>query len=101
MLFKIKKNTMFNQKKFYKNNQNRFVVNYPQERLDGELYKYCCVHCKIDTLTIRGKVENHSQNGIINSIMMQTGVIPISVGAGMLLPALSNARERAQNISNE
>ena len=46
-------------------------------------------------------VENHSQNGILNSVMMQTGVIPISVGAGMLLPALSNARERAQNISNE
>ena len=46
-------------------------------------------------------VENHSQNGILNSIMMQTGVIPISVGAGMLLPALSNARERAQNIFNE
>jgi len=53
---------MFDKKKFYKNNQDKFVVNYPQERLDGELYKYCCVHCKIDTLTIRGKVENHSQN---------------------------------------
>ena len=53
---------MFNQKKFYKNNQDKFVVNYPQERLDGELYKYCCVYCKIDTLTIRGKLENHSQS---------------------------------------
>ena len=46
-------------------------------------------------------VENHSQNGILNSVMMQAGVIPVSVGAGMLLPALADARERAQSISSE
>lgn len=53
---------MFNQNKFYTKNLNKFVVNYPQERLEGELYKYCCSHCKIDTLTIKGKLENHSQD---------------------------------------
>ncbi|OUU00172.1 MAG: hypothetical protein CBC01_00115 [Betaproteobacteria bacterium TMED41] len=53
---------MFDQKKFYKNNLNKFVVNYPQERLDGELYKYCCAHCKVGTLEIRGKIENHLDN---------------------------------------
>ena len=46
-------------------------------------------------------VENHSQNGILKSVMMQAGVIPVSVGAGMLLPALADARERAQSISSE
>ena len=46
-------------------------------------------------------VENHSQNGILNSVMMQAGVIPVSVGAGMLLPALADAKERAQSISSE
>jgi hypothetical protein len=53
---------MFDQKKFYKKNLDKFVVNYPQERLKGELYKYCCIHCKIDTLTIRGRIKNHSED---------------------------------------
>ena len=44
-------------------------------------------------------LENHSQNGIFNSVMMQAGVIPVSVGAGMLLPALSSAKAKAQRIS--
>ena len=44
-------------------------------------------------------VENHSQKGIFNSVMMQAGVIPVSVGAGMLLPALSSAKAKAQRIS--
>ena len=46
-------------------------------------------------------VENHSQNGLFNSVMMQVGIIPASVGAGMILPALEDARERAQSISSE
>ena len=44
-------------------------------------------------------VENHSQKGIFNSVMMQAGVIPVSVGAGMLLPSLANAKAKAQRIS--
>ena len=44
-------------------------------------------------------VENHSQKGIFNSVMMQAGVIPVSIGAGMLLPALANAKAKAQRIS--
>ena len=46
-------------------------------------------------------VENHSQNGLFNSVMMQVGIIPASVGAGMILPALEDARESAQSISSE
>jgi len=44
-------------------------------------------------------LENHSQNGIFNSVMMQAGLIPVSVGAGMLLPSLANANAKAQRIS--
>ncbi len=44
-------------------------------------------------------LENHSQNGIFNSVMMQAGLIPVSVGAGMLLPSLANAKAKAQRIS--
>ena len=45
---------------FYKNNLLKFVINYPQEREEGELYKYRCIHCKISTLEIKGKLENHA-----------------------------------------
>ena len=54
---------------------------------------------RMDTDSIM--VENHSQNGLFNSVMMQAGVIPASVGAGMIIPALADARERAQSISSE
>ena len=46
-------------------------------------------------------IENHSQNGIFNSVIMQTGLIPASIGAGIALPALAEAREKAQSISSE
>lgn len=44
-------------------------------------------------------VENQSQKGIFNSVMLQTGMIPVSIGAGMILPALTNAKTKAQRIS--
>jgi len=35
--------------------------------------------------------ENHSTSGLVNSVAMQAGVVPMAVGAGMLLPALAKA----------
>jgi len=44
-------------------------------------------------------VENHSSSGLVESLAMQAGVVPIAVGVGMLLPALANAKAKAQGIS--
>ena len=41
-------------------------------------------------------VENHSTSGLFNSVAMQAGVVPVAVGAGMLLPALAKAKAKAQ-----
>ena len=43
--------------------------------------------------------ENHSTSGLVNSVAMQAGVVPVAVGAGMLLPALAQAKTRAQRIA--
>jgi len=44
-------------------------------------------------------VENHSSSGLVESLAMQAGVVPIAVGAGMMLPAMSKAKAKAQRIS--
>ena len=44
-------------------------------------------------------VENHSSSGLVESLAMQAGVVPIAVGAGMLLPALAESKAKAQRIS--
>ena len=44
-------------------------------------------------------VENHSSSGLVESLAMQAGVVPIAVGAGMMLPAMSKAKTKAQGIS--
>ena len=36
-----------------------FDIGYPQENLEGEMYKYRCKHCKKLTTEINGRVENH------------------------------------------
>ena len=41
--------------------------------------------------------ENHSSSGLVESLAMQAGVVPVAVGAGMLLPALAKAK--AQRIA--
>ena len=46
---------------FYNIHKHRFYIDYPQEKLDGELYKYKCAFCGIDTVTIDGMLENHSR----------------------------------------
>ena len=36
-----------------------FDIEYPQENLEGEMYKYRCKFCKKLTTDINGRVENH------------------------------------------
>jgi DNA-directed RNA polymerase subunit RPC12/RpoP len=38
-----------------------FDIGYPQENLEGEMYKYRCRHCKRLTTDINGKLENHAE----------------------------------------
>jgi DNA-directed RNA polymerase subunit RPC12/RpoP len=37
-----------------------FDIEYPQENLEGEMYKYRCKYCKKLTTDINGRVENHA-----------------------------------------
>jgi hypothetical protein len=37
-----------------------FDIGYPQENLEGEMYKYRCKYCKRLTTDINGIVENHA-----------------------------------------
>jgi hypothetical protein len=36
-----------------------FDIEYPQENLEGEMYKYRCKSCKKLTTDINGRLENH------------------------------------------
>lgn len=40
--------------------QQAFDIGYPQENLEGEMYKYRCKFCKRLTTDINGLVENHA-----------------------------------------
>ena len=37
-----------------------FDIGYPQENLEGQMYVYCCKHCKKLTTEINGRIENHA-----------------------------------------
>lgn len=39
-----------------------FDIEFPQEHLEGEMYKYRCKHCKVLTTDINGRLENHGQD---------------------------------------
>ena len=36
-----------------------FDIEFPQEPLEGEMYKYRCKYCKVLTTDINGRLENH------------------------------------------
>ena len=40
----------------------KFWINYPQEHIEGEMYKYRCTYCKIETTAINGLIENHKED---------------------------------------
>ena len=39
-----------------------FDIGYPQENLEGEMYKYRCRFCKKLTTEINGRLQNHSED---------------------------------------
>ena len=39
-----------------------FDIDYPQENIEGEMYKYRCRHCKRLTTDINGRLENHAED---------------------------------------
>lgn len=42
--------------------QSAFDIEYPQENLEGEMYKYRCTSCKKLTTDINGLLENHADD---------------------------------------
>lgn len=36
-----------------------YYIDFPQEHLEGQMHKYRCVYCKVETTTINGKLEGH------------------------------------------
>ena len=42
--------------------KDAFDIEYPQENLEGEMYKYRCRFCKKLTTDINGQLENHAQD---------------------------------------
>jgi hypothetical protein len=39
-----------------------FDIDYPQENLEGEMYKYRCCYCKRLSTDINGRLENHASD---------------------------------------
>ena len=36
-----------------------YYIDYPQEQLEGQMHRYQCVYCKVETTIINGKLERH------------------------------------------
>jgi hypothetical protein len=36
-----------------------YYIDFPQEHLEGQMHTYRCVHCKVETTTINGRLEGH------------------------------------------
>ncbi|MDO9206445.1 MAG: hypothetical protein Q8K83_01110 [Methylotenera sp.] len=36
-----------------------YYIDYPQEHIEGQMHKYRCVHCKVETTIINGRLEGH------------------------------------------
>jgi len=36
-----------------------YYIDYPQETMNGQMHRYQCAFCKIETTTINGKLEGH------------------------------------------
>jgi len=37
-----------------------YYIDYPQEHLEGQLHRYQCIYCKVETTIINGLLEGHS-----------------------------------------
>jgi hypothetical protein len=36
-----------------------FYIDYPQESFEGQMHRYRCALCKVETTTINGRLEGH------------------------------------------
>lgn len=36
-----------------------YYIDYPQEHLEGQLHRYQCICCKVETTVINGRLEGH------------------------------------------
>lgn len=36
-----------------------YYIDFPQEHLEGQMHKYQCVYCKVETTAINGMLEGH------------------------------------------
>ena len=36
-----------------------YYIDFPQEHLEGQMHRYQCVYCKVETTIINGKLEGH------------------------------------------
>lgn len=36
-----------------------YYIDFPQEHLEGQMHRYQCVYCKVETTIINGKMEGH------------------------------------------
>jgi hypothetical protein len=36
-----------------------YYIDYPQEHLKGQMHRYQCVYCKVETTVINGTLERH------------------------------------------
>lgn len=36
-----------------------YYIDYPQEHIEGQMYRYRCIHCKLETTIINGRLEGH------------------------------------------
>jgi DNA-directed RNA polymerase subunit RPC12/RpoP len=36
-----------------------YYIDFPQEHLEGQMHRYRCVYCKVETTTINGSLEGH------------------------------------------
>jgi hypothetical protein len=36
-----------------------YYIDFPQEPFEGQMHRYRCAYCKVETTTINGKLEGH------------------------------------------
>lgn len=36
-----------------------FYIDFPQESFEGQMHRYRCAYCKVETTTINGRLEGH------------------------------------------
>jgi len=53
--------------------KDAFDIEYPQENLEGEMYKYRCKFCKKLTTEINGRLDNHADDCAYRLVRMRRG----------------------------